>query len=108
MDEIRAHAGGWAALVLITIRSAGLGQLGSGRRGCHDHHKHQSRRRESLSGFAVSRIARLAGFGGQAADAVGGALVTVDLALPAARAAPSSRCRAGRAPRPAGVGDTAR
>jgi hypothetical protein len=34
---------GCAALVLITILSAGLGQLGSGRRGCHRHHKHQAR-----------------------------------------------------------------
>jgi hypothetical protein len=49
---------GCAALVLITSLSAGLGQLGSGRRGCHRHHKHQSQRRESLPGLAVGRVAR--------------------------------------------------
>jgi hypothetical protein len=49
---------GCAALVLITTLGAGPGQLGSGRRGCHRHHKRQSQRRELMSGFAVGRVAR--------------------------------------------------
>jgi len=54
MDEGRTPRKGCAALVLITTLSAGLGQFGSGRRGCQRHDTHQSRR-ESMSAPVAGR-----------------------------------------------------
>jgi hypothetical protein len=69
---------GCAALVLVTAVSAGLKQFGSGRRGCQCHDTHHSQR-DPASRFSVG----LAEFGQQSVDALGGALMAVDFALPA-------------------------
>jgi hypothetical protein len=59
---------GSAALVLITALSAGLGQFGSGRRGCRCNDTHPPQH-DSRSWFASGRVEGLAEFGQEAAAA---------------------------------------
>jgi len=59
---------GCAALVLITALGAGLGQFGSGRRGCRCNDTHPPQH-DSRSWFASGRVEGLAEFGQEAAAA---------------------------------------